>query len=475
MMTLLEIERLSETEKAELILSQWRELQDLRARKAALEVELGELKTKLKELEDKLSRPAKDCRNSSIPPSQTRKANQPAAPPDRAKGHRKASVGRAGGGRRLHPTPDQFIVAKVRCCPHCREPIPEETQGVQAVYDKIELPPVKPMVTRVTQYGGRCPHCDEPYVAPVPTGMEAGTPFGRSIQALATYLRYSHAISYERLSALFREVFDLSISEGALSNMFQSINVRLDHQVAEILDRLRHSRLVCSDETSARVNGRTQWEWVFQNKEVCVHVIRPSRGHGVISEVFAEPGPRPTIWVSDLYSAQRNHPAQQWQVCLAHQLRDCQFAIEAGDQVVAPVMKSILLRSVVIHQRRDTLAESTLAHYRRDLDRRVERCLERQPTNNHGIRLKKRYTKIKENLFLFLEDASIPPTNNSSEQAIRMSVIFRKVTNCFRSDWGRDLFAAVRSVVNTGKRQGLSAYQSILRAVGLNRSLFDSS
>jgi hypothetical protein len=38
-----------------------------------------------------------------------------------------------------------------------------------------------------------------------------------------------------------------------------------------------------------------------------------------------------------------------------------------------------------------------------------------------------------------------------------MSVIFRRVTNGFRSEWGRDLLAAVRSVVNTGKRQGLTA------------------
>ncbi len=49
-----------------------------------------------------------------------------------------------------------------------------------------------------------------------------------------------------------------------------------------------------------------------------------------------------------------------------------------------------------------------------------------------------------------------------------MSTLFRKVTNGFRSDWGKDLFAAVRSVVNTGKRQGLSVLQSIQRA----RSLF---
>ena len=58
------------------------------------------------------------------------------------------------------------------------------------------------------------------------------------------------------------------------------------------------------------------------------------------------------------------------------------------------------------------------------------------------------------------------------EQAIRMSVIFRRVTNGFRSEWGRDLFAGVRSVVNTGKRQGLTAYQSIQQALSTDRSLF---
>ena len=54
----------------------------------------------------------------------------------------------------------------------------------------------------------------------------------------------------------------------------------------------------------------------------------------------------------------------------------------------------------------------------------------------------------------------------------RWSVIFRKVTNGFRSDWGRDLFAAVRSIVNTGKRQGFSAFESILIALNPLKSLF---
>ena len=73
---------------------------------------------------------------------------------------------------------------------------------------------------------------------------------------------------------------------------------------------------------------------------------------------------------------------------------------------------------------------------------------------------------------LFLGDPTILPTNNASEQALRWSPIFRKVTNRFRSDWGRDLFADVRSIVNTGKRQDLSAFESIFVALNPLRSLF---
>jgi hypothetical protein len=41
---------------------------------------------------------------------------------------------------------------------------------------------------------------------------------------------------------------------------------------------------------------------------------------------------------------------------------------------------------------------------------------------------------------------------------------YRKVTGGFRSKWGADLFASVRSVVGTAARRGIDAYQAI-RAV----------
>ena len=282
------LERLSEPEKDALIVALW--------------AEVLRLKTQLAALEAKAQAPRKDARNSSVPPSQTPKPNRASGP--RPGTRREASVGRAGGGRPLHPEPDQVIIAQAKTCPHGGGPVQAHAQHPHAVYDKIELPPVTPIVTRVEQYGGACPHGGQTYVAPVPVGMEPGTPFGASIEGLATYLRYTHAISDARLSALFTQVYGVSISAGALANLCQRVKPRLDNRVAEILTRLRRSRLLCSDATSARVHGRTQWAWVVQHAEVCVPVIRPSRGHGVSCEVLVDH--RPTVWVSDLYSAQKN-------------------------------------------------------------------------------------------------------------------------------------------------------------------------
>jgi transposase len=259
----------------------------------------------------------------------------------------------------LHPHPDQVIIAKAKVCPHCGDGVSEAGPSLQAVYDKIEVPPVKPIVTRVERYGGRCAGCGQPYVAPVPTGMEPGTPFGASVQRLATYLRYTPAIRDERLSALLAQVCGLDSSEGGLANLFQGVKGRLDHRVAEILTRLRSSRVIGSDATSARVNGQPPWEGVCQNAEGCVQVIRPSRGQGVIQEVLG--AHRPTLWVSDRSSAQQKHPAEDWQVCLAPQVRDCPFALEAGDVVCAPRMKAVCLRACAIHTRRETLAAATLS------------------------------------------------------------------------------------------------------------------
>jgi transposase len=303
-----------------------------------------------------------------------------------------------------------------------------------------------------------CRCCGATTLAPLPEGLEPGTPFSPDIVALALYLRFVHHISYRRLSRLLRELFGLAISEGALDAAFRRGKPHFDAETAAILARLRRARVVGSDETGVRIDGQSGWNWVFQNAEVVIHVIRRSRGAGVVAEVMA--GRRPAIWVSDLYSAQRGHAAA-WQICLAHQLRGCRYAVEAGDAIFAPRLKALLLRAVVLARRHRRLAESTRREYRRRLERDLDAVMALAPTNRHGQRLRQRYGKLREHLFTFLDHPEVTAGNNSSERELRPTATYRKVIGGFRSDWGADLYAAVRSVIGTAARRGIDAFQAI--------------
>jgi transposase len=440
-----DLEHLSHAEKDALIRALWSQVQSLTARVAVLEA--------------KLTEPSKTPDNSSLPPSKGQKPNHP----EKSKriGPRKGSLGREGGGRPLACDLDETVTAKATACAHCQAALTEADQVLHGRYDKIDLPIVRPVVTRVERYAGHCTCCGGVTLAPVPVGLEQGSPFSVNILALAIYLRFTHAISYRRLSQLFMHLYALAISEGALDAMLRRAKPCFDNEVAAILARLRRARIVCSDETTVRIDGQTHWDWVFQNDQMVIHVIRNSRASAVVTETMA--GHRPTIWVSDLYGAQQGH-ADLWQVCLAHQLRDCKYAIEAGDTIFAPRMKALLLRAVVLARRRKGLAERTRRGYLRRLDHQLNAVMVLAPTNPQGRRLRKRYGKVRSHLFTFLEHPDAPPDNNGSERELRPTATYRKVTGGFRSHWGADLFAAVRSVVGTAARQGRDAYHAI-RAV----------
>ncbi len=444
-----DLSQLSHDQKDALIVALWAQAEAV----AALTARVAELEAKLKE-------PSKTPDNSSLPPSKGQKADRP----DKAKrkGPRQGSVGRKGGGRALAAEPDQIVTAKATGCIHCGTALGADDHVLHGRYDKIDLPPVRPVVTRVERYAGHCPCCGGTTLAPVPDGMEEGSPFSPGIVAMALYLRFVHAISYQRLRRLFEHLFGLAISEGALDAMFRRAKPCFDDEVAAILGRLRRARVVCSDETGVRIDGKTCWNWVFQNDQVVIHVIRKSRAAAVVAEVMD--GHRPFLWVSDLYGAQQGH-AETWQVCLAHQLRDCQFAVEAGDTIFAPRMKALLLRAVVIARRRHDLAASTRHQYLRRLDKDLDAIMALSPTNPHGKRLRKRYAKVRGDLFTFLVHPEVPPDNNGSERELRPTATYRKVTGGFRSDWGADLFAGVRSVIGTAARKGIDAYAAILNTL----------
>ena len=114
----------------------------------------------------------------------------------------------------------------------------------------------------------------------------------------------------------------------------------------------------------------------------------------------------------------------------------------------------------------------TLRRDRRDLLQCLEAVLQREPGQEDGQRLRKRYAKCEESLIVIFTDCEVPFTNDESERTRRPSATLRKVTNGQRSQWGADQFGAVRSVVGTGGLNDLAPLEAIALSLEGN-SAFD--
>jgi transposase len=392
--------------------------------------------------------------NSSTSPSQGQKANRESKAKPKGKAH-------AGAHRPLHPNPTRRRDVLAEHCPHCHTDVTGVAQVAVQSYDRIEIPEITPDVTRVALHGGVCPCCAQRFKAPPPAGLEPVSPFGPNLRAFILYLRFGQAIPFERLARLMHDLFGLAISEGALANLLQDSAPAFAAQTSRIKERLLSGTALASDETRVRVGQKTFWTWVFHHADSACFVIAASRGKAVVAEFLG--AFRPAIWVSDRLATQRGWATKAHQVCLAHLLRDIQYAIDAGDDAFAPGLKHLLKRAVRIGRRRPTLADATLVAYHSRLQAKLDELLKIVPETRAGQKLQRIIKRCRQNLFVFVTNRDIPPTNNGSEQALRPCVVFRKVTNGFRSRWGADLYANVRSVIETARRRGVG----ILRAFRL--------
>ena len=435
-------------------------IDELSKRLTVLEAQNAALGAENASLRAKLDLPPKTPDNSSTPPSQGHKASRASTTKPKEPAPAKAGgKPHAGAHRPLHPNPTRHRHVPAAQCQHCGSDVSATPQTACEAYDRIEIPEIKPDVTRVTLYGGVCPCCTKRFKATPPTDLEPGSPFGPNLRAFALYLRFTQAISFERLSHLFCDLLGLDISEGALVNILDDSREAFSWQASLIRARLLAGTILSSDETTVRVGKQTWWIWVFHHADSACFVTRQSRGKDVVAEFLGEA--RPDYWVSDRLPAQMGWAKKDHQVCLAHLIREAQYAIDAGDDAFAPSLRKLLKRACAIAGRRPHLADATLRSYAYKLDGALDALMRIVPAHAAGQKLQQAIKSCRRYLFVFLVDRAIEPTNNGSEQALRPCVIFRKVTNCFRSQWGANLYADIRSVLETARRRAIGALNAI--------------
>ena len=237
--------------------------------------------------------------------------------------------------------------------------------------------------------------------------MPPGSPFGPGIIAHIIYLHTRQLVGYARLVEVMRDLFGLTISEGAIANMFGRAAKPFAVVAETIATTVRAASVVHSDETSARVEGKTQWQWVFGCATAVAHTIVPSRGKAVVTEFLA--GAKPDVWASDRLAAQAGH-AEKHQYCLAHLLRDAQYAEDCGDQLFAPAFKALPKRACGIDWRKPGLTGPTLRAHARDLDRRLDAVLDLKTMTAEGFKLKATMAAARTHLFVCATCRDVPAT-----------------------------------------------------------------
>lgn len=421
---------------------------------AALTRQVEFLTARVAELEAKLGLPPKTPDNSSTPPSQGQKPSdkEPVKPKAKTNPHK-------GSHRDLHPNPNRTVDVRATECPHCAADVSCALQNAVESYDKIEIAPIAPDVTRVVLFAGLCPCCRKRFKAKAPQDLEPGSPFGPNLRAFVLYLRALHAMPFARLVQLLSDLFGLTISEGALANIMAASLKPFSRAVAAIRERLLSGSALQSDETGMRVGKRNWWAWVFHHGDSAAFVIAPSRGKNVPEEFLD--GHRPDFWVSDRLPAQMGWAKKDHQVCLAHLIRDAQYAIDAGDDVFAPKVQALLCKACAIGRRRPDLADATLRSYGSKIERELTALLRLAPKGVAGEKFKRAIGQYRQHLFVFLTNRNLPATNNECERSLRPCAIYRKITNGFRSEWGAHVYAAIRSVLETARRRGIAALNAI--------------
>ena len=433
-------------------------IEKLEAKAAALEAELKSANEKILELEAKLADKNKDSHNSSNPPSKDPPEKQRKYP-NREKSNKKpgGQKGNKGNGKKFEPEPDVIKNHEPKTC-SCGESLESIEGSVVEKRQEIDIPPIKPIITEHRLIEKTCPCCNQKSKGAFPDHIRSLVQFGINTIIAVIYFNVIHHIPFQRTTKILKDMFQIKLSEGTVENFLNLAQTKAQTYYDQIKDLIKEASWVGSDETSIRINGETWWRWVWQTDRLTYFVSAASRGYKVVEEFFGEDFLG--ILVSDCYAAQLKTNASEYQLCLAHLIRELIFLIEIEKSMWA--FKLIRFFSKAIKAKKIIWAdgfenrEKAILSYEKEL----KELLALIPIKKKSHKLWKRLIKHSEKLLTFLKYKDVPATNNGSERAIRNAKLHRKISGCYRAEHAPQRHSILLSVFETAKKQGYSLIES---------------
>jgi hypothetical protein len=267
-----------------------------------------------------------------------------------------------------------------------------------------------------------------------------------------------------------RAVHQLTLSKGAIVAACRRVAERGRAAVAALREQIRGSPVVPADETGWRQNGGNGYVGTFCTPTTRCFTRGPREGQmvdAVLGETFAG------VLCTDFYVGDQHYPGRI-QKCWAHLLRDIHELVAAHpDQpdvaIWAAGVRAIYDRAVT------WAADATAAQTRPILRERARDRFEAElialcqapPSEAPQAVLCARIVRYRADLFTFVADPAVPPTNNAAERALRPLVVARKISGGTRSERGSATRMVLQSLVATWELRGLdplAEFLTLLRA-----------
>lgn len=393
---------------------------------------------------------------------QAKRAKTP-KPPGRKGGHQ--------GQFRAVPTHiDETVRVPLPCCPECQR----ELDQVQPVRQYLEdLPVMRPHVTELVTYRGRCAQCG-PVASTHPLKLShamgaAAVQIGPRALALAAELVYDFGLTRRKTCRLLAQRFGLSVSPGGLQQAAHRLARRLRPRYERLAEGLRQAAVVHADETSWYVGAPggepRAWLWVFCHAEATLYRVERSRGRAIITETLGERFGG--VLVSDCLNIYDGATPLQHK-CYAHHLKAISAACAGAEATGQPVawlhrVRALLHAAMALKRAREDLAPEAYARYRERLERQADAVLAEAGVSPWEQSIRLRLSKQRDHLFAFLRHEGVGATNNLAERQLRPAVITRKVMCGNRSGRGAATWQVLASLSATARQRGSSLAEWIVQ------------